>query len=476
LDEANGLASDEVLPLVDADGIPIESPVRQVLREGVILGLAEGTRLLRRDGQYVAVEDSAAPIRDEKKRITGVVIILREAEGQERLRAQLQQTAEQLRQSQKMEAVGQLAGGIAHDFNNLITVIVGYSEMLQRVVPRSKEVSGPLDNILYAGQRAAELTHRLLAFSRKQIVRLEPLSLGEVVAGMTGMLERVISEDIELQVRSGDGIQRVKGDRAQIEQIVLNLATNARDAMPDGGRLQLTTSSVDLTAVSNEVGEGLLPGSYAVLEVTDTGTGMDDTTRERLFEPFFTTKPVGKGTGLGLSTVYGVVREHGGTIRVSSEPGHGSTFRVYLPRLQHAESRAQVGTAEPEAAGGSETILIVEDNVPLRSLIERILDRASYVTISCADGATALERARSAAKIDAVLLDVVLPRIPGYELAKQLKALRPHAKVLMMSGYGEEAMGASARLPILHAPFIQKPFSGQQLCARLRQVLDTPAS
>jgi two-component system, cell cycle sensor histidine kinase and response regulator CckA len=292
---------------------------------------------------------------------------------------------------------------------------------------------------------------------------------------MTGMLERIIGEDIELLMFASASSDTVIGDRGQLEQVVLNLATNARDAMPNGGRLTMSSRHVTVGASMTAFeDDGLLPDDYIVLEVTDTGVGMDEATQARILEPFFTTKEPGRGTGLGLSTVYGIVRDHGGYLKVSSKPGRGSTFRIFLPRRHGMDATIEQEQAIAHAPSGTETVLIVEDNESLRTLIDEVLRHASYSTIVCRDGEEALERARSEDQFQAVLLDLVLPRVSGMDLIEELRVLRPEARVLMMSGYTEDTSMSGPRVLDEQVPYIQKPFSLQQLCVRLRQVLDAP--
>jgi two-component system, cell cycle sensor histidine kinase and response regulator CckA len=471
LEEAQGLEFDVVFPLTNNSGQPIEGPMRQVLREGLVVDLAEGTHLTMRDGRRLPVEDSAAPIRDEAGAIIGCVIVLRDGTAQYRTQDRLRETEEQLRHSRKLESVGRLASGLAHDFNNLITIILGYSEILRDIVPGTAGAREPLENIRYAGQRASELTHRLLAFSRKQVLDRQILNLNEVIGSLAGMLEPLIGETVQLDLQLDSSLHAVRADRGQLEQVILNLAANARDAMPHGGRLSVRTVNLHVDRASSALDEGVLPGHYVVVEVTDTGVGMNEETRRRIFEPFFTTKDPGKGTGLGLATVYDIVRQSGGTIHVYSDVGRGTTFRIYLPRCEHEPASMSTALATPKAAG-YETILVVEDNQLLRDLIETVLRQARYSTIVCADGETALERMQGGAAVDAMLLDMVMPRMSGPELVERLRALTPDAKVLFMSGYAEDAVWINRPHAHAQAPFIQKPFTVTDLCVKLRQVLD----
>ena len=378
----------------------------------------------------------------------------------------------QLRQSQKMEVVGQLTGGIAHDFNNLLMVITGYSELLiQGQSNRGEEPDRFLVAIDQAAQRAASLTRRLLAFSRRQIVQPANLDLAEVVKEVDEMLRYLLGERIELSVQLEPGFCWVKVDPGQIEQIVVNLAVNARDAMPDGGQLTLETSSTEL----DERGAkrlGLEPGSYAVLKVSDTGCGMDQETMSRIFEPFFTTKTAGRGTGLGLSTVKAILEQIGGRITVESEPGKGSTFSTYLPVIDQTIRDAEpAGGRERQDLTGSETILLVEDDEPVRAVIGTMLEGKGYRVLSAHDAKAAIAVLDDVSNdIQLLLTDVVMPGLTGPELAQQARAARPDLDVLLMSGYSE---GSESLINTEDdaVALIQKPFSAEQLLRKLREIL-----
>jgi len=472
--EAEGRDFGEVLPLVDGEGRPIPNPVPRVLEEGVVLGLSSDTSLVARDGLLVPLQDSAAPIRDETGRITGAVVIFRDATDQLHVQEQLKTAEDQLRHSQKMEAIGLLAGGIAHDFNNLMTVVLGYTEILRLTVPLPSEADEQLTNIQYAAQRASDLTRQLLAFGRRQVLNPEVLDLNVVLRDLAGMLERVIGEDVVLVVSCSDGFQPILVDRGQLEQVILNLATNARDAMPEGGRMVLRTATVQVDEwfVASPGSPG--PGTYVLLEVTDTGTGMNEATRSRIFEPFFTTKGPGSGTGLGLSTVYGIVEQSGGAIHVYSEPGRGTTFRIYLPVQEGAWREGADVTPVYDIPRGSETVLVVEDNGIVRDLIRHALEHLGYQVTACADGLEALDQLVALGKVDLILLDLIMPHMSGVELLERVRGEAPDSKVLFMSGYAEDAV-LNGRL-IVGTPFIQKPFSLAQLAQGVRRVLDSPPS
>jgi PAS domain S-box-containing protein len=378
---------------------------------------------------------------------------------------------EQFRQSQKMEAVGQLAGGIAHDFNNLLTAILGNTQLLLRELPPGDSKRGDVEEIRKASERAASLTRQLLAYSRRQMLQPEVLDLNVVVAEMDKMLRRLIGEHIALVAVPTPDLGRVRADPNQIEQVIVNLAVNARDAMPDGGKLTLETANVDLDETFAQTHLGAVPGSYAMLAVTDTGTGMDASVRAHLFEPFFTTKEVGKGTGLGLATVYGIVKQSGGYISVYSEPGRGTSVKIYLPRIE-APAATPPGPQKGGAARGSETVLVVEDEPAVLTLSRRALEAQGYVVLAASDAAAALRVVeRHGGTIHLLLTDVVMPGMSGRELADRLAAQRPGIRVLYMSGYPGDAVVQHGTLPSGSA-FLQKPFSPDGLSRKVRDVLD----
>ena len=382
------------------------------------------------------------------------------------------QLEEQLRQSQKMEAVGQLAGGIAHDFNNLLTAILGSTQLLLNNMPSGDPRREDAEEIRHAGQRAAELTRQLLAFSRRQVLAPKVLELNAVVGNMDRMLRRLLGEDVELVTSLDPTAGAVNADPGQLEQVLLNLAVNARDAMPGGGRLSIETTRLALHEEHLERRHRLPPGDYACLVVTDTGVGMDEATQAHLFEPFFTTKEVGKGTGLGLATVYGIVKQSGGYIWVYSEPRRGTTVKVYLPRVPGASEAPAPAPPARAARGGNETVLLVEDAAPVRALARRSLEACGYRVLDASDGPSALElSARHAAGIDLLVTDVVMPGMSGRELAERLAPQRPEMKVLYTSGYTDDAM---VRQGVLNAgvAFLQKPFVPDMLARKVREVLD----
>jgi nitrogen-specific signal transduction histidine kinase/CheY-like chemotaxis protein len=386
------------------------------------------------------------------------------------------QLENQLRQAHKMEAVGQLAGGIAHDFNNLLTVILGYSDVVLNKLSADHRLCEEVHEIRKAGERAAALTGQLLAFSRMQVLLPQVIDLNEVVTHVYKMLRRLIGEDIDLRTVCAPATGRVKADQGQLEQVLMNLAVNARDAMPEGGVLTIGTRNAEVDASYAREHVPMEPGSYVMLSVSDTGTGMDAKTKGRIFEPFFTTKEKGKGTGLGLATVYGIVKQSGGFIWASSEPGHGTSFEIYLPRVDEKAGVA-AGYGAPQAregVGGTETVLLVEDEEGVRRLAREVLEAHGYTVLEASGWQSALGLADShGGPIHLLLTDVVMPEMGGPEVASRLSALRPAIKVLYMSGYTNYAVFHRGLLDAGIA-FLQKPFSPDELARRVRELLDEP--
>ncbi|MFI5299358.1 MAG: PAS domain S-box protein, partial [Polyangiales bacterium] len=381
----------------------------------------------------------------------------------------IRETEEQLRVAQKMEAVGRLAGGVAHDFNNLLAVILSYAELASEGLRGEDPLRGDLDEIMAAGTRAVGLTRQLLAFSRQQVLRPEVLDLDEVVGKLANMLGRMIGEDVELTVPAATGLFTTKADRGQLEQVLMNLAVNARDAMPNGGRLAITSANV-LVEGARAAKLQVAPGAYVEVQVSDTGVGMSESTLARIFEPFFTTKEVGKGTGLGLSTVYGIVRQSGGGVDVESALGRGSTFRIYLPR--HADDHPAPSTNEAKVSTlrGDELVLVVEDESALRNVVRRTLVSAGYRVLVAANAGEALLLCeKHGSDIALVLTDVVMPGMSGRELAERLGQVCPTAKVLFMSGYSDESI---ARHRVLGPALLRKPFDRTELASRVREAID----
>jgi signal transduction histidine kinase/CheY-like chemotaxis protein len=384
---------------------------------------------------------------------------------------------QRLRQSQKMEAVGRLAGGIAHDFNNLLTAIIGYSQFIQMRLAEEDPLIREVEEIQKASHRAAALTRQLLAFSRKQVLQPKVIDLNTVVSDMEKMLGRLIGEDIELISFPDPELGRVKADPSQVEQVLLNLVVNARDAMPRGGKLIIQTANVvlDESYARTRLGS-IAPGRFVMLAVTDTGSGMDRETMSHIFEPFFTTKEQGKGTGLGLSTVYGIVTQSGGDVSVESERTRGTTFKVYLPRVEEAGDQAHAGAAGAGKARPAETVLLVEDEEIVYRLLHEVLEMNGYDVLGANDAREAIAICeRHAGRIHLMLTDVVMPRLSGRELAERVAPLRPDMKVLYMSGHTDDAI---VHYGVIEAgmAFIQKPFSPNALALKVREVLDAPAA
>ena len=378
----------------------------------------------------------------------------------QRNETQKQQLEDQLRQAQKMEALGRLAGGVAHDFNNLLTIIKGHNDLMMERIDPADSLSKSGGQIRKAADRAAQLTMQMLAFSRRQALQPTIVDLNFVVADMSKLLKRLIREDIEVAICPGETLGRIKADAGQIGQVILNLVVNACDAMPQGGKLAIETQNVIVAASENQL--TVKPGRYVVLSVADTGHGMDEETKARLFEPFFTTKPEGKGTGLGLATVYGVVMQSGGSVAVDSAPGRGAKFSIYLPSVGQKAEPARAEKVAVERHGSGELVLLVEDEAEVRALAQEFLASAGYRVITAVDGQEALEIAnRQDKRIDLLVTDIVMPRMRGTELAKRLLARNPRLKVVYMSGYVDNDDAAAAFLA--GSRFVQKPFSSQAL-------------
>jgi PAS domain S-box-containing protein len=409
-------------------------------------------------------ESHVQPLRDGEGAIQGVIGVALDITERERL-------TDQLRQSQKMQAVGELAGGVAHDFNNLLMVVKGHSQLLLDRMPESSPLRLSVEQVEKAADRAAALTRQLLAFSRKQVLQARVMDLNDTVAGMIRMFSRVIGENIQMAFVPGGKLGRVKADPGQIEQVLLNLVVNARDAMPDGGRLTIETSNVELDSAYSATHTSFEPGLYVMLTVTDTGCGMDAQTQTRMFEPFFTTKGPGKGTGLGLSTVYGVVKQSGGYIYVYSETGRGTTFKIYLPQVSAKLDVVSPDSEKRRSSRGTETILFVEDEQSVRELVRDYLVGAGYCVLEASDGVQGLKVAAShPGPIHMLITDVVMPHLSGPELATKLSAQRPGLKTLFISGYTDDTV---FRHGVLEGgvAFLQKPFNLKALAQKIREVL-----
>jgi PAS domain S-box-containing protein len=417
----------------------------------------------RKNGDLYWASTTIAPVKDESGTITHFVAIQEDVTDTRSLEAQL-------RQAQKMEAVGRLAGGVAHDFNNLLTVITSYSQLLLEDMAAADPRRADLQEIQRAAIGAAGLTRQLLAFSRQQVLEPRVLNLNDVLSAAGKMLQRLIGEDVALQLTLAPDLGNVKADPGQIEQVIMNLAVNARDAMPDGGKMTIETSNIDLDASYAAQHAVVAPGSYILVAVTDTGSGMDEPTKARLFEPFFTTKEIGRGTGLGLATVYGIVKQSNGYIWVYSELGHGTSFKVYLPRVSEAAAAA-AETRPLLLNGGTETILLAEDASGVRAVAQEILKRLGYTVLVANDGHSALQLARARTELIHLLItDVIMPEMSGRQLADRLKEQRPGLKVLFVSGYTDDAIVRHGMLEPGIA-FLQKPFTPQTLARKVREVL-----
>jgi len=427
-------------------------------------------------GEEVAVEALKRGATDYvvKQRPARLVSAVKRALQEAQDKAERKQLEQQLRQAQKMEAIGQLTGGIAHDFNNMLTVIIGYSELMLRSLGADDPMRDEVNEIREAGERAAALTRQLLAFSRKQVLQPKVLDFNAVLTNMDRMLQRLIGEDIALVAVPAPGIWRVYADPSQIEQVMMNLAVNARDAMPQGGKLTIETANVELDDAYARDHASVRPGSYVMLAVSDTGCGMNRETQARIFEPFFTTKEPGKGTGLGLSTVYGIVKQSGGSIWVYSEPGRGTTFKIYLPRGEAVAEAVEPSREAARTVRGSETILLVEDDNAVRALVRSTLQAHGYTVQEAPHGKHAIQVCEQhAAPIHLLVTDVVMPEMGGREVAERLKPSRPNMKVLFMSGYTDKAIVHHGELDPGTA-FLQKPFTPDALARKVREVLDTP--
>ncbi|HYA94654.1 MAG TPA: response regulator [Terriglobales bacterium] len=427
-------------------------------------GMDREARIRTKSGCEKDVEISAFPILGDAGQVLRIVAIVRDISERRRLQIQLQQAA-------KMEAVGRLAGGVAHDFNNLLNVIIGYSELMMERRDSTEFLERGIREIRKAADRAAGLTRQLLAFSRQQVLELKVLDLHEVIAEMEDLLLRMLGEDVEFVFLPAKELGRVRADPGQIGQVLMNLAANSKDAMPQGGRFIVETANVLIDESFSTQHANMPPGSYVVLSISDTGCGMSGETRAHIFEPFFTTKEKGKGTGLGLATVYGIVKQSGGYIWVYSEPDLGATFKLYLPRVDAQPERLQLALTPCTTCQGSETLLVVEDEEGVRQLVRDYLKMKGYTVLEAGHGEEALRIAGGhSGAISLMITDVVMPGMNGRELAERMAILRPAMKVLYMSGYAETAVYRKGVLDP-GVPFLQKPFSPPDLGRKVRDVL-----
>jgi two-component system, cell cycle sensor histidine kinase and response regulator CckA len=418
----------------------------------------------KKNGETFILEKSITPLRNAAGEITHYISTGRDITDQRRLESQLQQ-------AQKMDAIGRLAGGVAHDFNNLLMVISAYAELTLESLPAEHPSRTKVDEIIHASRRAAELTRQLLAFGRKQMQSLHLLDLNTVLEQIGRMLPRLIGEDIQLQFLPGPNLDKVRADPVQIEQIVMNLAANARDAMPDGGKLTIETSNVHLDESYVQRHSIVPPGDYVLLVVTDCGMGISETHLAHIFEPFYTTKEEGKGTGLGLATVYGIVKQNGGFIWVYSEPGLGTTFKIYLPRAKATTPDVTTVSSVQDSPGGCETLLLVEDETAVRESARDFLTRRGYTVLEAGNGEDALRASREyCGPIDLMISDVVMPKLSGPALAGRLLAERPNMKVLFVSGYAENTVLRHGNIDVT-ARLLQKPFGLNTLARKIREVL-----
>lgn len=450
----------------ESSRLETESTVDKVLRDRVISNLASHTVLIARNGVEHPIEDSGSPIVDKEGKLIGVVVIFRDVTERRRTEAQLLQ-------AQKLESVGRLAGGVAHDFNNLLTAIMGYAELAQEecdLDPKGKEY---LANIYQAAERAANLTRQLLAFARQQVIEPRTVNLNDLVLGLDKMLRRLIGEHIELVMLPEEDLHLVKVDPGQFEQILVNLVVNARDAMPDGGKISIETDNIVLDEEYIRLHEGVAPGEYAMLAVSDTGTGIEEGIRLHIFEPFFTTKEKGRGTGLGLATVYGIVKQAGGHVWLYSEPGEGTTFKIYLPRTLETVAAEAVSPNSPAQAGGCETVLLVEDEPLVRTLAAQTLQSRGYTVVEASNGEEALRVVKGREQEIALLItDVIMPQMSGKELAERLLSINPRLKILYASGYTADTIVHHGVLEV-GLSFLSKPFTPSALAQRVREMLDS---
>jgi PAS domain S-box-containing protein len=435
------------------------------LWETVLAGsIWHGELVNRRKNGTVYTEDmTITPLRSSGGEITHFIAIKQDVTAKKELEAQLVQ-------AQRLETLGRLAGGVSHDFNNLLQIINGNCKILLKRLDDGNPLRENVQDIRSAGERGASLTHQLLAFSRRQILRPQVLDLNALIAELQKMLHRLIGEDIELETRLDPGLGPLRADRSQLDQVIMNLVVNARDAMPHGGRLSIVSGNVEVCANTPIAASGLAPGAYVFMQISDTGTGMDEETQERLFEPFFTRKPQGKGTGLGLCTVYGIVKQSDGHITVKSKLGEGSVFTIYLPRLTKETGDKRAAEVVRPPVGGTETILLVEDEEKVRKLLAEILHTGGYRVLPASGVEEALELCEGhRGPIQLLITDMIMPRMNGLELSRRFAALRPSARMLFMTGYtGENPLPAM----IVPSAFLQKPFEPEALLHKVRETLD----
>jgi len=481
---ARPIAGTPWLILIEFPGEVVLKPVSGFVKRMVVIGLF--LFVMGVAGTFVLSRKITTPVQERTARLEAAnrqLEVLSETHAQKRSVAErertdaieaLHHTEKQLLQSQKLEAVGRLAGGISHDFNNLLTVILGYSDIMKRNLQEGHPLRRNVEEIVRASERAASLTRQLLAFSRKQVMQPKVFDLNTVVTDLEKMLRRMIGEDVELRVCLQSELGNIEADPVQLEQVIMNLAVNARDAMPKGGKLSIETSNVYLDESYAREHVSVLPGDYVMLAISDTGCGMDEETRQHIFEPFFTTKEQGKGTGLGLSMVYGIVRQSGGNIWVYSEEGRGTTFKIYFPRVTADAEEYKRASQALDVPGGTETILLVEDAALVRNLARQVLETAGYRVFEAASAEAAIDLCEriNGDRIDLLLTDVVMPGMSGNEMSRILVKKQPGMPVLYMSGYTDDAIVQHGVLePGIN--FLQKPFTPGALAMKVREVLDT---
>ena len=473
-------STEELMALNIGDAVfrnPADRDMMQAmyLRDGRVSGMEVEWK--RKDSRTILVSLSGRAVKNPDGSIREAEVI---AEDITERRAM----ENQLRAAQKYEAIGQLAGGVAHDFNNVIGAVMGWAELALEDTPKDARIYGHLVKIRDQAERAAGLTRQLLAFARRQVLEQRNVDLNGVVRDVLSLLEKVIGKDIEIRTALAADLEPTRADSTQLEQVLMNLCLNARDAMPRGGAMTIETCNTEIDDIYCRRYPFARPGHYAMLSVTDSGEGMDPSTLEHIFEPFFTTKQVGKGTGLGLATVYGIVKQHGGFINVYSEPGHGTTFKVYLHAAAGAVDKLEPRVAEP-VRGGTETILVAEDHEGVRAMAQEMLSRFGYQVVLVNNGEEALRVFRERehpvgpvggnSPIDLVLLDVIMPRLSGPEAYSQMSALRPGLPVIFVTGYSAESAPLLRDLAARGVPIVQKPYNPTQLARRIREALDRPA-
>jgi PAS domain S-box-containing protein len=470
--EADALGRPITMLIADSDHAAYKAALPDPKADDLTLGHIIEVTGLRKDGGRFPGEFSLAALNGPEG--TAFTAVVRDVMERKQSQDTLRQREEQLRQAQKMEAIGRLAGGVAHDFNNLLMAIHGYGEMLVQNLAEGDERRTDAEEIVKAADRAAGLTRQLLAFSSRQVITQHAVALDHIVQNMQNMLQRLIGPEIQIVTEVWPDLTPVLADTTQVEQILVNLVINARDAMPRGGKIAIELRNIELDKIGVGAHPGLQPGDYVEMSVSDTGSGMDAETRSRIFEPFFTTKANGKGTGLGLATVYGIVQQNNGAIEVQSRVGHGTTFYIYLPRATDLGKPAPIAAAV--SGGGHETILLVEDDDRVRALVANMLRKQGFTVLLASAGDQALEiAARHRGQIHLLLTDVLMPGLNGRMLSERFTASRPESRVLYMSGYSDdEILRLGVRKAAAH--FIQKPFSVDALIHKIREMLALPGN